>query len=96
MYELREVVRHQHQAFAACVTGNVQVIHSDGLAQLFQGGTDGAVMRCSLGAVGQYFQAAANLIEHGPAISFFSFLCLGTDTRRRYRCAVFAPVPLWC
>ena len=30
-HELRRVVRHQHQAFAACVNCNVQVIHTDGL-----------------------------------------------------------------
>ena len=35
-HELRHVVRHQHQAFAACMTRNVQVIYTDGLAEFFQ------------------------------------------------------------
>jgi len=34
--ELRHVVCHQHQTFAACVTCNVQIIHTDGLASAFR------------------------------------------------------------
>jgi len=49
-HEFRGIVGDQHQAFAARVTGNVQVIHTDGRAEAFQGGTNGAIVLRSLGA----------------------------------------------
>ena len=66
--EFRHVVRDQHQAFAACVACNVQVIHPDGLAEFFQGAADGTVVLGGLGAVGQNFQAAAKVLDGGQVI----------------------------
>ncbi len=51
--ELPHVVRHQHQAFAARVRSNMHVVHTDKLAEFFQGGANGAVVLRGLGAVGQ-------------------------------------------
>jgi hypothetical protein len=42
---------------------NVQVIHPDGLAELFKGRADGAVVLGGLRTVGQYLQAAAEVLD---------------------------------
>ena len=51
--ELPHVVRHQHQAFAASVRCNMHVVHTDRLAEFFQGGANGAVVLRGLGVIGQ-------------------------------------------
>ena len=53
--KLPHVVRHQHQAFAASVRSNMHVVHTDRLAEFFQGGANGAVVLRGLGAKGQNF-----------------------------------------
>ncbi len=52
--EFRQVVRHQDQAFAACVPSDLQVIHTNRLTEFFLGGTNGAVVLGGLCAVGQH------------------------------------------
>ena len=63
--ELPDVVRDQHEAFAACVRCNMQVVHTDRLAEFFQGGANGALMLRGLGAIGQNFKAAAKVLDGG-------------------------------
>ncbi len=53
--ELLHVVRHQYQPFAAGVRCNMHVVHTDRLAEFFQGGANGAVVLRGLGAIGQNF-----------------------------------------
>ena len=62
-FELRNVVGDQHQAFAAGVPRNVHVIHPDRLAELFKGCAYGTVVLGGLGAAGQYFRAAAEVLD---------------------------------
>ena len=56
--EFRHGVGHQYQVFAACVTCNLQVSHTDGLAEFFPGGTNGAKVLRGLGAVRENFVSA--------------------------------------
>jgi hypothetical protein len=45
------------------VTRNVQIIHPDGLAQLFQGSADSAVVLGGFGSVGQHIEATAKVLD---------------------------------
>ena len=54
--ELAHVVGHQHQALAACVSGDVQVIHPDGRSFALQIGPYVALMRGCLVVIGEHHQ----------------------------------------
>ena len=66
--ELRDVVGDLHQAFAAGVPRNVYVINPDRLSELFKGRAYGTVVLGGLGAAGQYFRAAAEVLDGGQVL----------------------------
>ena len=72
--ELAEVVGNEDEPFAAGVRGDVQVVDADGPAYLLERGADGAVVLRGLGAVGQHFEQASELLYRGQVLGHFGAL----------------------
>ena len=51
------------------VAGNVQVVHTNGLALLFQHRTDGPVVLRGFGAIGQDIETAAEVLDGGQVLA---------------------------
>ena len=45
------------------MTGNMQIVHPDGLPQLFQGGTNSAIVLSRLGVIGKHFETTAKIVD---------------------------------
>lgn len=46
------------------MSGNVQIVHANGLAHFFKIAADRAVVLCCFGRVGQHLQKASKLFDH--------------------------------
>ena len=57
------IVGHHYRPFAAGMGSNVQDIHTNGLAELFSPGADGAIVLRCLAAVGEHFEPAAKIFD---------------------------------